>query len=133
MHTLAPLAVLCALAACALTDATGTLVFEDTFDGPLNTTKWNVENGPHLHGYNSAANAFTANGSLVLRTVALNQTFHGVKYFVASSAVDTSLSLVQEYGAWEARIPPGAERRVVFKLPPALVHVAHQLAAVGRG
>jgi beta-glucanase (GH16 family) len=79
-------------------------VFEDTFDGPLNASKWHVQEGVHLHGVYTADNAFTANGSLVLRTVARNQTIDGVKYFVASGAVDTSGSLAQQYGAWEARL-----------------------------
>lgn len=92
------------IATSTLASAIGTLVFEDTFDGPLNTSKWNVQDGPHGQGVNIPANAFTANGSLVLRTVALNQTIHGVKYTVASSAVDTSQSLVQEFGVWEARL-----------------------------
>jgi len=90
--------------AAAAAPSFGALVFEDTFDGPLNTTKWHVQEGVHLHGVYAADNAFTANGSLVLRTVARNQTIDGVRYFVASGAVDTSGSLALQYGAWEARL-----------------------------
>ncbi len=97
--------LLCALAAAAAAAVgSGTLVFEDNFDGPLNTSKWHVQEGVHLHGVYTSANAFTANGSLVLRTVAQNQTIDGVEYYVSSGAVDTSGSLVQQFGAWEARL-----------------------------
>ena len=95
----------------------GALVFEDTFDGPLNASKWRVQEGVHLHGVYAAANAFTANGSLVLRTVAQNQSVDGVKYFVSSGAVDTSASLLQRWGAWEARVRmPNVAETAGFRL-----------------
>lgn len=97
-------AALCSLLCLAASRALGPLVFEDTFDGPLNLTKWTVQTGVHLSGVYAADNAFTANGSLVLRTIARNATVGGVRYFVSSGAVDTRASLVMQYGAWEARV-----------------------------
>ena len=102
-------ALLCTLAivpfgAISASATSGALVFEDTFDGPLNTSKWRVQEGVHLHGVYAPSNAFTSNGTLVLRTVAYNQTLGGVKYYVSSGAVDTSASLAQRFGAWEARL-----------------------------
>lgn len=135
--------MLAALAAllCALTAQTavaggviGALVFEDDFDGPLNTSKWHVQDGPHGHGVNTAANAFTSNGSLVLRTVARNQSVQGTQYYVASSAVDTSQSLAQEYGAWEARLRmPNVADTAGFRLHSSmwLVNMLPWIAANG--
>jgi beta-glucanase (GH16 family) len=97
-------ALLLSVTSAAAAAAFGALVFEDNFDGPLNTSKWRVQEGAHLHGVYTAANAFTANGSLVLQTVAQNQTLNGARYYVSSGAVDTSASLTQQYGAWEARL-----------------------------
>ena len=129
-------ALLATLLCGTLADATvsGPLVFEDTFDGPLNTTKWTIQTGVHLHGVYSAANAFTANGSLVLRTVAQNQTVGDAHFFVSSGAVDTSGSLAQQYGAWEARLRmPDVARTAGFRLHSSmwLVNMLPWVAANG--
>jgi beta-glucanase (GH16 family) len=106
-------ALLCALPAAFPNE----LVFEDTFDGPLNTTRWHIQEGVHLHGVYTSANAFTLNGSLVLRTVAQKQSVGGVAYFVSSGAVDTSASFAQQYGVWEARLRmPNVNATAGFRL-----------------
>jgi beta-glucanase (GH16 family) len=101
----------------AIANCVGPLVFEDNFTGPLNLSKWHVQSGVHIHGVYEAANAFTANNSLILRTVACNQTIDGVQYFLSSGAVDTSASFTQQWGTWEARVRmPNVNQTSGFRL-----------------
>ena len=95
----------------------GVLVFEDDFTGPLNTSKWHVQSGAHLHGVYNSSNAYTNNSNLILQTIARNQTIDGVDYFVSSGAVDTTESLLQQYGTWEARLRmPNVNQTSGFRL-----------------
>jgi hypothetical protein len=100
----APLALSVIVSSIARASCVGPLVFEDNFTGPLNTSRWHVQTGVHIHGIYEATNVFTANDSLILQTVACNQTIGGVRYFLSSGAVDTSTSFTQQWGTWEARV-----------------------------
>ena len=77
----------------------------ESFDGPeLNTSRWRALNQVHHGGVYQSSNVLLRNGSLVLRTVAQNQTINDIDYFVSSGAVNTSGLVEQRYGRWSARV-----------------------------
>ena len=87
------------------TPTTLRLVMDETFDGPaLNSSRWRALDQVHHGGVYQPSNVILRNGSLVLRTVAQNQTIDGVDYFISSGAVNTSGLLEQRYGRWSARV-----------------------------
>ena len=95
-----------------------TLVLEDHFDGQtLNQSVWNVLDQVHVGGVYSPDNVFLRNGSLVLRTVARNQSVDGVPYYAASGAVNTSGLFAQRGGRFEARVKlPDVQQTAGFLL-----------------
>lgn len=83
------------------------LVFEDEFDGPLNSSRWNVLEQVHRGGVYTRGNVQVQDGVLVLKTVAQNMTIDqgGVptRFYVSSGAVNSSGLFERRLGRWEVR------------------------------
>ena len=81
------------------------LVMSENFSGStLNRSRWQVYTGVHHGGIYESDNVVLRNGSLVLRTVAKNQSAGGKEFYVSSGAVNQSGLLEQRYGRWSARV-----------------------------
>jgi beta-glucanase (GH16 family) len=81
------------------------LVMSEDFSGStLNRSRWQVYTGIHHGGIYESDNVVLRNGSLVLRTVAKNQSVGGKEFYVSSGAVNQSGRLEQRYGRWSARV-----------------------------
>jgi len=96
------LIVLCAWAVVSLGQR---LTFYDDFnDATIDPTKWNIRHQYiYWGGLCSKDNAYTDKGSLVLRTIAKNQTISNQPYYVETAFADTSGTFEQLYGKWEMR------------------------------
>ena len=77
---------------------------EDFSGSTLNRSRWQVYTGVHHGGIYELGNVVLRNGSLVLRTVAKNQSVGGTEFYISSGAVNQSRLLEQRYGRWSARV-----------------------------
>ena len=81
------------------------LVMAEDFSGStINHSRWRVYTGVHHGGIYELDNVMLRNGSLVLQTVAKNQSVGGTDFFVSSGAVNQSGLLEQRFGRWSARV-----------------------------